>query len=141
MGFLSAAVSFELRLAQIRDLVKSMNTELIVYGRLPLMVTEQCIIKRSEGRCTCSSPLMLSDRKGSVFPVVPEPEHRNVILNSKKLYMADKLDEVRECGLWGMRLMFTTESARECVEVLRAYKGGSYTPNDLTRGLYYRTEK
>ena len=43
------------------------------------------------------------------------------------------------CGVWGARLMFTTESARECVEVARSYLGLSdYRPNVLTRGLYYR---
>ena len=37
------------------------------------------------------------------------------------------------------RLRFTTESAEECVRVLRAYKGREeYTPKDITRGLFYR---
>ena len=35
--------------------------------------------------------------------------------------------------------MFTTESARECVEVAKSYLGlNDYQPNMLTRGLYYR---
>ena len=76
---------------------------------------------------------------GSTFPVVREFEHRNVIYNSRKLFMADKIDELCGAGLWGIRLMFTTESARECVQVAKRYKGeGDYQPNDLTRGLYYR---
>ena len=42
-------------------------------------------------------------------------------------------------GLWAGRLLFTTESARECVMVTKAYQGQSdYRPNGLTRGLYYR---
>ena len=139
MGFLSATASFELRMAQVRDMAKSMDTELIVYGRLPLMVSDQCVISRSEGKCNCGQPAQLSDRMGSVFPVVREFEHRNVIYNSKKLWLTDKLDDVRSAGLWAMRLMFTTESARECVEILKSYKGlGSYKPNDNTNGLYYR---
>ena len=76
---------------------------------------------------------------GSTFPVVREFDHRNVIYNSRKLFMADKNDELCGAGLWGIRLMFTTEGARECVQVARRYKGeGDYQPNDLTRGLYYR---
>lgn len=139
MGFLSATASFELRMAQVKDLAKSMDTELIVYGRLPLMVSDQCVISRSEGKCNCQNPAQLCDRLGSVFPVVREFEHRNVIYNSKKLYMADKCDDVYGSGLWGMRLMFTTEGARECVEIAKSYKAqGEYKPNDLTRGLYYR---
>lgn len=139
MGFLSATASFELRMAQVKDMAKSMDTELIVYGRLPLMVSDQCIISRSEGKCNCQNPTQLCDRLGSVFPVVREFDHRNVIYNSKKLYMADKRDDVFGSGLWGTRLMFTTEGARECVEIAKSYKGlGEYKPNNLTRGLYYR---
>ena len=41
MGFLSATASFELRLAQVRDMAKCVPTELIAYGRLPLMVSDQ----------------------------------------------------------------------------------------------------
>ena len=139
MGFESATASFEMRLAQIRDMAKSMNTELIVYGRLPLMVTEQCIISRASGQCTCQNPGQLSDRMGSVFPVMREYEHRNVIFNSNRLFLADKLDDIYAAQLWGIRLMFTTESARECIEVAKCYKGQKeYTPGVLTRGLYYR---
>ncbi len=139
MGFLSATASFELRLAQVRDMAKCVPTELIAYGRLPLMVSDQCIISHSLGSCKCQTPAQLSDRMGSSFPVVREPEHRNVIYNSRKLFMADKNDELCGVGLWGIRLMFTTEGARECVQVAKRYKGeGDYQPNDLTRGLYYR---
>ena len=139
MGFLSATASFELRLAQVRDMAKCVPTELIAYGRLPLMVSDQCVISHSLGACNCQSPAQLSDRMGSTFPVVREYEHRNVIYNSRKLFMADKNDELCGVGLWGLRLMFTTEGARECVQVAKRYKGeGDYQPNDLTRGLYYR---
>ena len=51
MGFLSATASFENRLAQVRDLSKPIDLELIVYGRLPLMITENCIISGRYGRC------------------------------------------------------------------------------------------
>ena len=139
MGFLSATASFELRLAQVRDMAKCVPTELIAYGRLPLMVSDQCVISHSLGACNCQSPAQLSDRMGSTFPIVREYEHRNVIYNSRKLFMADKNDELCGVGLWGIRLMFTTEGARECVQVAKRYKGeGDYQPNDLPRGLYYR---
>ena len=39
----------------------------------------------------------------------------------------------------GVRLMFTTETPRECVAVTQSYLGlTDYRPNGLTRGLYYR---
>ena len=138
-GLLSATVSFELRLAQIRDLAKPLDTEMIVYGRLPLMVSDQCVISRSSGRCSCATPGQLSDRMGSVFPVVKEYGCRNVIYNAHKLYLADKREELNDAGLWGLRLLFSTESGREAAEVAKCYMGKSdYRPNVLTRGLYYR---
>ncbi len=139
VGMESVTASFELRLAQIRDMKKPVPTELIVYGRMPAMVTEQCIIKNSAGRCACQTPGQLADRMGSVFPVVKEYGCRNVIYNAHKLFMADKLNDCKKTGVWGMRLMFTTEAPHECVEVAKSYLGLSeYRPNGLTRGLYYR---
>ena len=138
-GFLSATASFELRIAQIRAMAKPLDTEMIVYGRLPVMVSDQCIIRQSSGRCNCQNPAQMSDRMGSVFPVVKEFGCRNVIYNAHKLYLADKKEDLYSSGLWGQRMMFTTESARECVEVAKGYMGLSdYRPNTLTRGLYYR---
>lgn len=138
-GLLSATASFELRMSQVRDLVKCMDTELIVYGRLPAMVSDQCIIKSANGSCTCANGASLSDKMGSVFPVVREFGCRNVILNAHKLFLADKREDYLSAGLWAARLMFTTESPRECAEIFRAYSAQSeYRPNGLTRGLYYR---
>ena len=138
-GFLSATASFELRIAQIRDLSKTLDTEMIVYGRLPLMVSDQCVIRHSSGRCSCAVPAQMSDRMGAVFPVVKEYGCRNVIYNAHKLYLADKAEDLYGAGLWGMRMLFTTETPRECLEVAKVYLGQSdYQPNVLTRGLYYR---
>ena len=138
-NFLSATASFELRIGQIRDLRKPLDTEMIVYGRVPLMVSDQCIISGSAGRCACHTPGQLADRMGAVFPVVKEYGCRNVIYNAHKIYLADKMEDLNDAGLWGLRLLFSTESGREAAEILRCYMGlSSYRPNVLTRGLYYR---
>ena len=138
-GFLSATASFELRLSQIKRMPKPLDTEAIIYGRLPVMVSDQCVIRHSAGHCNCQTPAQMADRMGSVFPVVKEYGCRNVIYNAHKLYLADKKDDLYSAGLWALRLLFTTESPRECVEVARSHLGLSdYKPNVLTRGLYYR---
>ena len=139
LGFRSTTVSFESRLSQIRDLSKALDTEMIVYGRLPLMITENCIIESRFGHCGCSNTNALTDRTGARFPVVKAPGCRNEILNSKKLFLADKSEDYRRLGVWGARLQFTTENAVECVQVAERYFGkGSWSPADYTRGLYYR---
>ncbi|MCD8382965.1 MAG: U32 family peptidase [Clostridiales bacterium] len=139
MGLLSATLSFEQRLAQVRDMSKPLDTELIVYGRLPLMITQNCIIKNRTGRCACQGTNILTDRTGTQFPVLPAWGCRNEILNSKKLFLADKPERWQSLGLWAARLSFTTENPRECVSILERYQGrGSFDPSDITRGLYFR---
>jgi len=135
----SATVSFELRMSAIRDLSKCMDIEMIGYGRLPLMITENCIIKNRTGLCNCENANAITDRTGVQFPVVRAEGCRNVIYNSKKLFLADKSKDWKNIGLWALRLQYTTENPRECVQVLERYLDrGPYEPNDYTRGLYYR---
>ncbi|MBP1736146.1 MAG: hypothetical protein H6Q60_27 [Oscillospiraceae bacterium] len=139
MGFRSATISFELKLAQIRDLSKAIDAELLVYGRLPLMITEHCLIKNHSGICSCEGTHSLIDRKGARFPVLPAPGCRNEIFNALPLYLADKQDDYRSIGLWGARLSFTTETPEECVRITGQYLAADGNrPAELTRGLYYR---
>ncbi|MGI6498696.1 MAG: DUF3656 domain-containing U32 family peptidase [Oscillospiraceae bacterium] len=139
LSFLSATLSFELRLPKIRDLSKPLDTELLVYGRLPLMVTEQCLIRNRTGRCGCAEDTTLTDRTGARFPVLPEPFCRNVIYNANTLFLADKQADYAALGLWGARLSFTTESPEDCARVAAQYwNGTNEPPSGFTRGLYYR---
>ncbi len=138
-GLLSATASFELTMEQIKQLSKPLDTEIIVYGRLPAMLTERCLIKTSAGRCACGTPSRMSDDFGGVYPVLREAVCRNAIYGPSKLFLGDRLEEARQAGARGLRLLFTNEGARECVEVAKSFLGESeYRPNGLTRGLYYR---
>jgi len=139
LGLRSATVSFELRLAEIRELSKPIDTELITYGRLPLMMTENCIVRNCTEACTCDSFTGLSDDNGALYPVVPDFGCRNVLLNSKKLFMADKLRTISSLGIWAQRLNFTTENAIECITVTKRYmRMVDFTPAGYTRGMYFR---
>ena len=98
LGLSTAAVSFELRHQQIRDLKKVLRAEAIVYGRLPLMLMENCIIRNRTGSCGCQNTNILTDRKGARFPVVSAPGCRNELLNSQKLFLADRAADYRRIG-------------------------------------------
>jgi len=136
-GLLSATVSLGLSAAAIKTLPKVMDTEMIVYGRAPLLVTETCLIRRSAGRCSCQKPVMLQDRSGGQFPVMKEYGCRNVLFDTDKIFLADRPDRFLSSGLWGIRLLFTAENPRECVDVMRRYKYRSdYQPNSIGHGLY-----
>ena len=134
---LSATVSPELSMKQIEALTKPLDTEMIVYGRMPVMVSERCIIRASAERCACGKPVMMYDRNGEPYPVLKEFGCRNVIFDKTKIFLADRPERYGSAGLWAVRLLFSAESARECVQVLQRYKGrGGYEPNGIGRGLY-----
>lgn len=135
-GLSSACLSFELRFAQIRDLKKLLPTEAIVYGRLPLMITENCLIENN-GDCRCKQPNDLIDRTGAAFPLLSAYGHRTEIENSTPLWLADRPDW-KQLGLSFARLRFTTESPEACVRVFHRYLDGLPAEGDFTRGLYER---
>ena len=135
-GLSSACLSFELRFAQLRDLPKCLPAEAIVYGRLPLMITENCLIENA-GACRCDRPNFLTDRTGAAFPLLPAYGHRTEIQNSRVLWLADR-PEYRRLGLSFARLRFTTETPEECVRVFRDYLAGAAASGEFTRGLYER---
>ena len=141
-GLDSVTVSFELRHQQVQELRKYLPCEGIVYGRLPLMVTENCMIGNA-GNChgdkrLCQGENTLTDRTGARFPLLGQYGCRCEIENSRTLFLADK-PEWRDCGLTYARLRFTTESPAQCDAVLRRYQGeGDWTPEEFTRGLFYR---
>lgn len=149
MGFASACASFELRGSQLRDLRKCLPVEAIVYGRLPLMITENCLVRNAEG-CVCSgggaavpgdapcaAPHVLTDRTGARFPLLPAWGHRTEIENCAPVWLADR-DDWRRLGLAFARLRFTTETPEECAAVFRAYRSGAPAPAVFTRGLFDR---
>ena len=140
-GLDSQLLSFEMTLPQIRDISKAVPAEVMVYGRLPLMLTENCVIKNRTGACSCeSAPVRLVDRMSEEFPIVKDGDTcRNVILNGKKMYLLDKLDSFRGMGLWALRLQFTTENPSEVDKVVAdCRRGGSFDAGSYTRGLYTR---
>ena len=140
-GLDSQLLSFELTLPQIRDISKAVPAELLIYGRLPLMLMENCVMKNRTGICACQTgTVRLVDRVGEEFPIVKDPGTcRNVLLNGKKLYLLDKKDAFRGMGLWALRLQFTTENPSEIDKVLMDYQGRAvFDAGSYTRGLYSR---
>ena len=129
-GLQSVCVSFELRAGQIRDMPKPLPVEAIVYGRLPLMITEN----RPGG---VGAGDTLTDRTGAAFPLLDAYGGRTEIENSRPLWLADRRDW-RKIGLSFARLRFTTETPEECARVVQGYRDGLPASGLFTRGLYER---
>ena len=124
LGFADLILSPELTLAQMRDL--GLGAAAIVYGRIPLMVTEKCVGRElgSCDRCEAGKTTLV-DRRGAAFPVLRAPTHRSLIFNSLPTYMADRGGDLSRAALSGHHFLFTTETSAEICAVLRAYEQGT----------------
>ena len=129
-----------------RDMSLGMDSQIIAYGRLPLMITENCITKRHGDGCTrdgknCAGGPnnAIIDKTGRSFPILREDHCRSTLYNAEKLWLADKMEELEGLGLRWLRLNFTTENSKEIESVIKAYQSGEGSmPDRATRGLYYR---
>ncbi len=137
-GFEDAVISFELKLGQINALRKSIPTGIIAYGYIPVMMTRNCPVKNEVGCKNCTGTL--HDRTGRTNRIVCHKKHGYTeILNSQPLYMADRIDEIKNVSF--ITLFFNDESPDEIRNIIAEYdNGGRYRENikNITRGLYYR---
>ena len=133
----SCCISPELNLAAIRDLKKPLKTEVMVYGHLPLMISENCVI-RNNNDCPCGNDVnYITDRKGIKFPVVRDGEScRSVILNSLPLFMGDKKEDLIKSGAERLMLYFTVETERKVKEICDIFFFGGKMTDEYTR-LHY----
>lgn len=114
-------LSPELSLPQMRDI--GGKTGAIVYGRIPLMVTEKCIGRELADCGSCEAGrLRLTDRKGMTFPVFQAFGHRSLIFNSVPTYMADRESDLIRARLSVRYFIFTDESEEAIRNVIVAHK-------------------
>ena len=117
------------------------ETKIIGYGRLPLMIMKNCPIK-AVGKCQNGENIYtLKDRKGMEFPVICTGTCKAILLNSKPIYTADIIDEIKKSQVDCIRLNFTVEKPEECGKITKLYidavKGKKAQPmheNTYTRG-------
>ncbi len=136
LGFESYVASAEMTLPQLRDMDGAKAA--IVYGRIPLMLLEKCVIKELYGeRRACNicaeGEARLTDRRGFVFPVMRAWEHRNIVFNSLPTYMADRQDMLAGAGIVDRHFIFTTEYEDEVDGVIEAYETGRAASGEVRR--------
>ena len=121
LGVHRATLHPELNLAQIRDIQKPIDTEVIIYGKIPLMKLGNPQIND-----------MISDRMDVRFLV-----DNGVIYNSVPIFLADKLKEIEKSGVTHGRLIFTDETAEEVRAIIKAYMYNKTMKIEFTRGKFY----
>lgn len=123
----------ELTLAQLRDLGEGGRA--IVYGRVPLMITEKCVGKELADCSACQrGKLELTDRRRVRFPVLREWKHRSLIFNSVPIWMADRQSELEKYRIRRQHFIFTVESREQILCVMEAYRKG-LPPNGEVRRI------
>ena len=133
--FCDLLASPELTLPKLRDISRAVpSLRTVVYGRLPLMITEKCVGKEIGGCQVCETGASaLCDRRGVSFPVLRIFDHRSLIVNSLPLYMADKQSDLERMGLSATHFIFTTESSEEIARIIAAYKKGDPPRGEVRR--------
>ncbi|MGI6261105.1 MAG: DUF3656 domain-containing U32 family peptidase [Acutalibacteraceae bacterium] len=132
LGLQDTEASIELTLAQIAVLGGEMPRGVVVYGRLPLMLTRCCPLQNGRDCAHCDKNGSLTDRRGVSFPVRCFGG-ASELLNSVPLFLLDRLREVRGADFVSMR--FDVENSVEIEEILTHFPKNSRPECDFTRGL------
>lgn len=135
LGVQAIVTSLELKTSAIERLRGDIPRGIVTYGRTPLMLTRNCPIRNGTDCRHCHGTRSLTDRKGMEFPVVCG-NGASEVLNSRPIYMADKLQEVKNIDF--SLVYFTIESPTEIEGILKQVAEGLPPQGEFTRGLYYR---
>lgn len=127
-------LSFELTLEQANK-INVHNTGILVYGKVPLMLTRNCPVKNSIGCYACNKNGKLTDRKGYEFEVICSDYPCVEMLNSVPIYMLDRLKEVKTDFI---HFYFSTETASQVEHIIKLYENKAKPDFKYTRGLYQR---
>lgn len=135
-GVADAVLSVELTLRQAAAIRQAIPCGVMVYGRVPLMLTRCCPIRNGTDCAHCGRSRSLIDRKSIEFPVrcVGSGAGRcSEVLNSVPLCLLDRLREVPPVSHHVLR--FTVENVVEIEEILDDYRAGRRPNGGITRGL------
>ena len=153
-GYADLLLSPELTQPRLRDLcgLSPRAAGAVVYGRMPLMLLEKCLItalyptgkiKKDQplpfGKCgeACAichrDKAVMVDRRGMTFPVLREYPHRNLVVNSLPLSMTDKGDVLDRLGILQRHYIFTVETAEEVRGIIDAAKEGKALNRQVRR--------
>lgn len=146
----SYTLPFELNRKEGKNLPAE-NMEMVVYGRIPMMISANCVRKTS-GECRIShtqeslsqglpmrsNRFFLKDRYQAEFPVQINCRHcMNTIFNSVPLSLHQYLSEIRKRSVQALRLDFTDESAADTGKIIRFFaEGEGMPPSSYTTGHY-----
>lgn len=119
--------SFELNEKEQKNLVKYIDSSCnnivhssVVYGRIPMMITANCIRKTLEKCSSNSGFYVVEDRMNKSIPVYCNCEHcYNVVYNSVPISLHKYIDSLGKNG--NLRLDFTSEKKEEVKKIFNYF--------------------
>mgnify|MGYP003313048575 CR=1 FL=1 len=127
LGVDRITLSQEISKERIYDLINTYNekynthpnSEMIVYGRIKLMHSKYCVLKRLGkcGECKKSSFALKDDY--ATYPLTFNKDCTCTVLSDKPLNLLDDLDSIYGVNVY--RLSFTTESKQETIEIIEKF--------------------
>ncbi|MDP4178519.1 MAG: DUF3656 domain-containing protein [Bacillota bacterium] len=147
-----SAISVELNNNEIKQMLsnmKNIHSQLLIYGRAELMISEYCLIgsifgnKSAETQCTkpCrTSSYILKDRMNEKFLVSSDKFCRSYIYNSVPVNLIPKMNVIKKLDLSGLRMDFIDERYDEVVKVLDSFINNKAMEDDykFTKGHFNR---
>ncbi|MBD5463944.1 MAG: U32 family peptidase [Lachnospiraceae bacterium] len=101
---------------------REIQASAVVYGRIPMMISANCIRKTMEGCSHTPGIIMLKDRYEKQFPVYTDCLCcYNVLYNSVPLSL-HKVSFEETFPAENLRLDFTTEGKQETLQIIRYYR-------------------
>ena len=127
--------SYELNNKELAGLTKY-NTELCVYGKIPVMTSAGCV-KKTYGKCDRQmSETILRDRLGNEFSVINHCDYcYNITYNSKPLMLYDIVKEKILIKPKAVRYNFVTENALQTKHILEKNISKDFTRGHFKRGV------
>lgn len=122
------------------------EAECIVYGRLPVMVSAQCIIRTRYGCQKESGITWITDRYGNDYPVRNHCDScYNVIYQPDPLCLSTFMEEIKRLSPRALRLQFSVENTDEMEKVLQQFEhilqcGNSADAAGITAGSHSWSE-
>ena len=153
-GVLRNTAPLELNEGEIRHR-DNQDSEMVIYGYLPLMVSAQCVRGNVYGCTQSEETIRIRDRYGKEFPVScfcrPWKTKNtkktgpcyNIIYNSIPYGLQKEKEQVLSLGFGSLRLSFTLETPKEARKILKEFQevyfeGKSPSSREYTKGHFKR---
>ena len=127
-------LSPEMTLSQIKDISTTLDTAVIAYGKLPLMIFKNCLMHNAKDCKDCNKNGYLSDRKNARFKIGCRLGYSE-LFNSVPIWLGDCLKDINSDYAV---LYFSDETKERIAEVLSAFKNGKKADEAFTKGLYFK---